>query len=92
MACRENFRAFLNESAYYDAQMVLKKIKNTWMMEEIILLLVKAGKHSDALETYLDKEMDKEAEEFCANMNSKLSLITTLFEIYIKRFIEWDEK
>mmetsp|Transcript_13378 Transcript_13378/g.13297 ORF Transcript_13378/g.13297 Transcript_13378/m.13297 type:complete len:816 (+) Transcript_13378:272-2719(+) len=89
---RENFRTFLNESEHYNAQIVLNKIKTSWMMEEIILLLVKAGKHSEALETYLDKDMDKEAEEFCEAMDEKLNLITTLFEIYIKRFIYWDEK
>lgn len=70
--------------------MVLNKIKNSWMMEEIILLLVKADQHSQALETYIDKNMDKEAEDFCLNMDSKLHLMTTLFEIYMKRFIEWD--
>lgn len=89
---RENFREFLNDSKYYNAQMVLNQIKNSWMMEEIILLLVKAGKHSEALETYLDKNMDKEAEEFCKNMDEKLNLITTLFEIYIKRYVYWEEK
>lgn len=62
------------------------------MMEETILLLVKAGKHSEALEIYLDKGMDAEAEEFCMDMDEDLNLITTLFEIYIKRYIYWDEK
>jgi len=61
---RQNFRTFLNESNYYSASLVLNKIKNSWMMEEIILLLVKSGQHSQALESYLDKNMIKEAEEF----------------------------
>ena len=89
---RQNFRTFLNESNYYSASLVLNKIKNSWMMEEIILLLVKSGQHSQALESYLDKNMIKEAEEFWVNMDPKLNLITTLFEIYITRFKKWDEK
>jgi hypothetical protein len=91
-ANRENFRVFLNESKHYSASMVPNKIKTSWMMEEIILLLVKADQHSQALQTYIDKNMDKEAEDFCLNMDGKLHLMTTLFEIYMKRYIEWDSR
>lgn len=89
---RENFKNFLNESSYYDVSMVLNKINNSWMMEETILLLVKGNQHSKALETYLDKGMDTEAENFCVGMPADLNLITTLFEIYMKRYNEWNEK
>lgn len=89
---RENFKNFLNESSYYDVTMVLNKINNSWMMEETILLLVKGNQHSKALETYLDKGMDTEAENFCVSMPADLNLITTLFEIYMKRYSEWNEK
>lgn len=89
---REHFRNFLNESNNYKPEVVLRLINNTWMMEETILLLVKTDQHNKALETYLDKGMDKEAEDFCATMSSKLNLITTLFEIYMKRYSEWNEK
>jgi dsDNA-binding SOS-regulon protein len=61
---REEFMDFLKTSQYYSPQMVLNKIKTSWMMEEIILLLVKLDKHSEALEIFIDKNMDKQAEQF----------------------------
>ena len=61
---REDFRNFLNTSKKYDPNVVLKLLDGSWMMEEIILLLINTGQHERALETYLDRNMDKEAEEF----------------------------
>lgn len=61
---REIFQKFLKDYDNYDVSFVLKKIKDSWMMEEMIILLVKANKYTQALETYLDKGMDKAAEEF----------------------------
>jgi len=88
---REVFQDFLKRSDFYEVNMVLNKIRNSWMMEEIIILLIKANKYTEALETFLDKGMEKEAEAFCTKMEPERQLITTLFEIYITRFKKYDE-
>jgi hypothetical protein len=89
---REIFQRFLKEHDNYDVSFVLKKIKDSWMMEEMIILLIKANKYTKALETYLDKGMNKAAEEFWAEMEPERQLITTLFEIYMNRAKKCEEE
>lgn len=83
---------FLRTSTRYDVSKILTKLKTSWLMEETIYLLVRANQHEIALETFIDKDMDKEAEDFCKEQDEDLRLITTLFEIYMKRYIFWNEK
>lgn len=89
---REMFTAFLDSTNKYDPKFIIKAIKESWMMEETILLLVKSGQHDLALETYLTKGMDKEAEEFCSKQHPSLRLITSLFELYMKHFGIWSKR
>ena len=89
---REDFRNFLNTSKKYDPNVVLKKLDGSWMMEEIILLLINTGQHEKALETYLDRNMDEEAEEFWTQMAPEKKVLTSLFEIYMKRYKFFSEE
>lgn len=89
---REDFRNFLNTSKKYDPNVVLKLLDGSWMMEEIILLLINTGQHERALETYLDRNMDKEAEEFWTQTAPEKKVLTSLFEIYMKRYKIYSEE
>lgn len=89
---REDFKTFLNTSKKYDPNVVLKLLDGSWMMEEIILLLINTGQHERALETYLDRNMDKEAEEFCTQAAPEKKVLTSLFEIYMKRYKFYSEE
>ena len=91
-AIRRDFNIFLEKSKKYDVNLVLKQIGDTWMMEESIYLLVRNNNHKSALETYIDKGMDLEAEKFCQKQPKDLNLLTTLFEIYMERYKFWKNK
>lgn len=67
----------------------MEKIKDTWMLEEQILLLTKENKHKEAIQRYVDMELFKEAEEFCVKKDRKekdMSLLTVLITVYFEYY------
>jgi len=84
----EKFRAFLSINSKYDAKKVLSLMNDSWLLEEQVMLLIKQGKTYEALESYVQKEKYKEAEEFClkqSDLNNQ-KLFTILFEIYLNKY------
>lgn len=59
------------------------------MIEEEIILLIKDGKHTEAIKRYVDKEDFDKAEKFCLAQDKDLGLLTTLVILY---FEYYDEK
>lgn len=57
------------------------------MFEEKIILLIKKKKYDHAVEIFVENDLFKEAEEFC-NQRPQLSLMTILWQIYIKKHNE----
>ncbi len=74
---------FLDKHSEYSASVILEKIKDSWLIEEQILLLIKENKHKEAIQRYVDKEMYQKAEEFCASHDKELGLMTTLLTVYL---------
>ena len=58
------------------------------MVEEEILLLIKEGRHRDAIQKYVDKQDFEKAEKFCLNQDKQLGLLTTLLTIYFQYYEE----
>lgn len=86
----EKFRAFLSANNKYDVKKILNIMNDSWLLEEQVMLLIKQGKTYEALESYVQKDKYKEAEEFClkqADLNTK-KLFTILFEIYLNKYYE----
>lgn len=53
---RERLYTFLRDKSQYNAAYLMDKIKNSWMFEELILLLLKEKKYDEAIKKYVDKE------------------------------------
>jgi hypothetical protein len=86
----EKFRAFLSSNDKYDVQKILVLMYDSWLLEEQVMLLIKQGKTYEALESYVQKEKYKEAEEFCLKQHdlNNQKLFTILFEIYLNMYKE----
>jgi hypothetical protein len=67
---------------------LLADIANTWMIEEEILLLIKEGRHTEAIKRYVDKQDFDKAEKFCISQDKQLGLLTTLLTIYFQYYDE----
>jgi hypothetical protein len=79
---------FLEEKQNYRAEILLNKVTDSWMSEEMIILLVKKKMYDQAIKIFVDKKLHKQAEEFC-NQRPQLGLMTNLFCIYIEQFNEF---
>lgn len=58
------------------------------MVEEEIILLIKEGKHSEAIKRYIDKNDFDKAEKFCLSQDKSLGLLTTLLTLYFEYYEE----
>lgn len=58
------------------------------MLEEQIILLIKASRHREAIKKYVDANEFEKAEDFCINKDKSLGLITTLLSIYFQQYDE----
>jgi len=77
----------LEDKQNYNPQTLLEKIKNTWMKEETILLLVQEKKYEQAIEMYVNEKEFEEAENFCSKKSkSDVGLMTTLLKIYFSKY------
>mmetsp|Transcript_16010 Transcript_16010/g.24828 ORF Transcript_16010/g.24828 Transcript_16010/m.24828 type:complete len:231 (-) Transcript_16010:25-717(-) len=65
--------------------MLLDQIRDSWMKEEMILLLVQEKRYETAIEIYVKEREFAEAELFCVNKSS-LGLMNTLLKIYFDRY------
>jgi len=82
---RKKLQEFLELKQNYNPSMLLEKVKNSWMMEEEIILLVKEKRFEPAIEIFVKSEHYKEAEQFC-NERPQLGLMNTLLKIYIDKY------
>jgi hypothetical protein len=58
------------------------------MLEEQIILLIKASRHREAIQKYVDANEFDKAEDFCINKDKSLGLITVLLSIYFQQYDE----
>lgn len=77
----------MEEKSSYNADKLLDLVSDSWMFEEKIILLIKKKKYDHAVEIFVENDLFKEAEEFC-NQRPQLSLMTILWQIYIKKHNE----
>lgn len=89
---RHKLVKFLEEKKNYDPSVLLAKVKDSWMIEEEIILLVKEKQYEPAIKIFIDNGQYVEAEKFCDH-HSSLGLMTTLLKIYFDKFREhWDRR
>lgn len=62
---RKKLQEFLEKGKNYNASELRKKVANSWMGEEEIILLVKEKKFEQAIEIFVNSEKYLEAELFC---------------------------
>lgn len=82
---RIKLQEFLEAKQNYKPSILLEKVKNSWMMEEEIILLVKEKQYEPAIEIFVKSENFKDAEKFC-NARPQLGLMNTLLKIYIDKY------
>ena len=78
---RKKLQEFLEKGKNYNASELRKKVANSWMGEEEIILLVKEKKFEQAIEIFVNSEKYLEAELFCSK-NQELGLMNNLLKIY----------
>jgi vacuolar protein sorting-associated protein 3 len=84
---RKKLIGFLEEKTSYNADKLLERVSGSWMFEEKIILLIKKKKYDEAVEIFVENQQFEEAEEFC-NQRPQLSLMTILWQIYVKKYID----
>ena len=57
--------SFLEEKSNFNPSILLEKVKDSWMVEEEIILLVKEKKYEPAIEIFVKNREFSKAEEFC---------------------------
>ena len=62
---RQKLIAFLEEKNNYNPSVLLEKVRDSWMIEEEIILLVKEKKYEPAIEIFVKNGQYQEAEDFC---------------------------
>jgi hypothetical protein len=89
---RKKLQALLDKKTNYDPATLLEKVKDSWMTDEEILLLIKMKEFRAAIEIYIKNGNYDEAEQFC-NSKPELGLMTTLLKIYFDKYRHhWDMK
>lgn len=89
---RQKLQQLLDQKTQYDPSVLLAKVKDSWMTDEEILLLIKKKEYEPAIEIYIKNGNYKEAEDFC-NSKPELGLMSTLLKIYLDKFrLHWDNK
>jgi hypothetical protein len=82
----------LDQKQKYDPSVLLAKVKDSWMTDEEILLLIKKKEYEPAIEIYIKNGAHREAEDFC-NSKPDLGLMSTLLKIYLDKFrFHWEQK
>lgn len=78
-------RLLKNPEAKYVSEPILKKIeKCEWLLEDEIFLYSREKRHEEALRKYINKNMTKEAEEYC-NKNREGTL-TIYFKLLLAMY------
>jgi hypothetical protein len=89
---RIKLQQLLDKYTKYDPSVLLEKVKDSWMTDEEILLLIKKKEYEPAVEIYIKNGNFKEAEDFC-NSKPELGLMSTLLKIYLDKFrVHWEKK
>ncbi len=83
--------AFLEEKKSYDPSELLKEIQDSWMKEEMILLLVQEKKYQEAISIYVNEREFAEAELFCRKKAS-LGLMNTRLNIYFENYKKFNQQ
>ncbi|KRW98817.1 WD40-repeat-containing domain [Pseudocohnilembus persalinus] len=82
---QKDFYNFLQlPTAKYNPEILLEKIKGSWLFKEQIFLLGKLKRHQDAISTLVERNEFLWAEKYCEEKNEKL--LTNLFDYYIQKF------
>ena len=84
-------QAFLDEYQNYDPCILLEKVRDSWLTEEEIILLIKEKRYEPAIEIFVKNDQFKEAEDFCIQ-RPQLGLLTTLLKIFFDKHAEHEKE